>query len=81
VVSPEWLQAVASTLGLPPSQCIFIGSTTSIIEAAASAGMTAIVIPRKMAHRGTFEYAKAKFTGYGAGDCTWARLKSLLPKQ
>jgi hypothetical protein len=45
------------------------------------AGMTAVAIPRKMAHRGTFENSKAKFTGYGPGECTWRRLKSLIPTQ
>jgi len=80
-VTPEWLQAVASTLGVPSSRCILLGSTSSIMEAASAAMMTAVAVPRRMAHRGTYEHARAKFTGFGAGDCTWPRLKSLMPKQ
>ncbi|KAF5832590.1 hypothetical protein DUNSADRAFT_11462 [Dunaliella salina] len=80
-VTPEWLQAVSSMLGVPSSRCILLGSTSSIMEAASAARMTAVVVPRRLAHQGTYEHARAKFTGFGAGDCTWSRLKSLIPKQ
>lgn len=43
--------------------------------------MTAIAIPRKMAHQGTFPGSTAKFGGYGPGECTLSRLMALLEKK
>ncbi|KAL6748685.1 hypothetical protein V8C86DRAFT_1123586 [Haematococcus lacustris] len=77
-MSPEWLAAVAATLGLPMSRCAMLASSSSVTEVAAAAGMLAVAVPRKLAERGMFSGAKAKFPGYESGEATFGRLKALL---
>lgn len=77
-LTPEWLAAVAATLGVPASRCLVVASSGSVVRAAAEAGMVAVGMPRQGALAATYELAAAKFEGFGPGYATWPRLQALL---
>lgn len=47
-------------------------------QAAASAGMAPVIIPRRFTANGQWPDAVAKFEGYEGGQASWPRLKSLV---
>ncbi|GBF91601.1 hypothetical protein Rsub_04341 [Raphidocelis subcapitata] len=76
-VPPEWLAAVAATLGVPAARCIVVGSSGALVSAAAAAGMVAVALPRQAALAASYPDAAAKFEGWGPGYATWPRLAGL----
>ncbi|KAI8469587.1 MAG: hypothetical protein J3K34DRAFT_423281 [Monoraphidium minutum] len=77
-VAPEWLAAVAATLGVPSARCLVVATGGSLVAAAAQAGMVAAAVPRQGAPHAAYDAAAAKFEGFGPGYATWPRLKALL---
>jgi beta-phosphoglucomutase-like phosphatase (HAD superfamily) len=80
-ISPQWLAAVAATLGVPISSCLTVASSNDLVNAASAAGMVAVAIPRKLAYAASYPAAAAKFEGLGAGYATWQKLSSLWVRQ
>ncbi|MEW5310238.1 MAG: hypothetical protein WDW38_002055 [Sanguina aurantia] len=78
MLEPSFLAAVAATLSLPLSSCLFCAGTTSALQAAASAGMAPVIIPRRFAGNGQYDDAVAKFEGYEGGQASWPRLRNLI---
>ncbi|KAG2497431.1 hypothetical protein HYH03_004586 [Edaphochlamys debaryana] len=77
-ISPEFLSALLATTGVPAARSLVVAASNPMLQAAATLGAYTVVVPRKFAGQGTFPAARTKFDGYGAGLCTWARLRQLL---
>ncbi|KAF6266342.1 hypothetical protein COO60DRAFT_447975 [Scenedesmus sp. NREL 46B-D3] len=79
--SAAWLAAVAATLGVPAASCVAVGSSSSLINAAAAAGIPAVAVPRKMAYAASYPAAAAKFESFGPGYATWQKLCGVWRQQ
>eukprot|EP00197_Chlamydomonas_leiostraca_P014992 CAMPEP_0202881112 /NCGR_PEP_ID=MMETSP1391-20130828/36057_1 /ASSEMBLY_ACC=CAM_ASM_000867 /TAXON_ID=1034604 /ORGANISM="Chlamydomonas leiostraca, Strain SAG 11-49" /LENGTH=376 /DNA_ID=CAMNT_0049563741 /DNA_START=199 /DNA_END=1329 /DNA_ORIENTATION=- len=77
-VTPELLAAMAATMDVPLSRCVMLASQANLTDVASSVGMVSVAVPRRMAERGVYNGVRAKFMGYGTGECTWGRLRALL---
>lgn len=83
--SPQWLAAVAASLGIPCARCAVVGARSGLLAAARGAGMVACAAPPR-AGRGTAQYPAGVATvicdGFGAGGgVTWRKLAALMDKE
>ncbi|EFN59021.1 hypothetical protein CHLNCDRAFT_137701 [Chlorella variabilis] len=82
LISPQFMSALADSLGTSPGSTLVVGGGHTILEAGRSAGMLALAVPPSVAMRGGFAAADAVFDGYGAGGgLTWWKAKLLLQKK
>jgi len=73
--TPAWLSACCALIGVSPADAVLLASGSSVIAAAAGAGIWAGSVPADLDRDGSAPGAEAKFDGFGpGGGVTWDKV-------
>ncbi|KAK4270757.1 hypothetical protein QN277_019529 [Acacia crassicarpa] len=75
------IRAGAEYAGLPVCNCVLIAGSKSGVVGAEVVGMPCVVLRSSLTSRAEFPSANATFDGFGGGDLTISRLRSLCKKK
>ncbi|XP_054800832.1 CBBY-like protein [Prosopis cineraria] len=75
------IRAGAEYAGLPVCNCVLVAGSKSGVAGAEVVGMPCVVLRSSLTSRAEFPSANAIFDGFGGGDLTISRLRSLSEKE
>ncbi|XP_028803175.1 CBBY-like protein isoform X2 [Neltuma alba] len=75
------IRAGAEYAGLPVCNCVLIAGSKSGVDGAGVVGMPCVVLRSSLTSRAEFPSANAIFDGFGGGDLTISRLRSLCKEK